>query len=69
VQDMLGVMADPQLRARNMILPVAPQPGGPAFTAPGNPIKMSTLPDVTALPPAPRLDGDRAAILAWLNQG
>ena len=69
VQDMLGVMADPQLRARNMILPVAPQPGGPAFTAPGNPIKISTLPDATALPPAPRLDGDRAAILAWLDQG
>ncbi len=69
VQDMLEVMADPQLRARNMILSVTPQPGGPAFTAPGNPIKMSTLPEATTLPPAPRLDGDRAAILAWLDQG
>ncbi len=67
VQNMLEVLADPQLRARNMILPVAPHPGGPAFTAPGNPIKMSTLHDQTALPPAPRLDGDRAAILAWLD--
>jgi CoA:oxalate CoA-transferase len=69
VQDMVEVLADPQLRARNMVLPVTPQPGGPAFTAPGNPVKMSTLPEVAALPPAPRLDGDRAAILAWLDQG
>ena len=68
VQDMVEVLADPQLRARNMVLPVTPHPGGPAFTAPGNPIKMSTLPDATALPPAPRLDGDRAAILAWLEE-
>ena len=67
VQDMVEVLADPQLRARNMVLPVTPYPGGPAFTAPGNPIKMSTLPEGTALPPAPRLDGDRAAILAWLD--
>lgn len=69
VQDMVEVLADPQIRARNMVLPVTPQPGGPAFTATGNPIKMSTLPEVTALPPAPRLDGDRAAILAWLEEG
>ncbi|WP_333814902.1 CaiB/BaiF CoA transferase family protein [Tabrizicola sp.] len=68
VQDMVEVLADPQLRARNMVLPVTPQPGGPAFTAPGNPIKMSTLPEKAALPPAPRLDGDRAAILAWLEK-
>jgi len=68
VQDMVEVLADPQLRARNMVLPVTPQPGGPGFTAPGNPIKMSTLRERAALPPAPRLDGDRAAILAWLKQ-
>ena len=68
VQDMVEVLADPQLRARNMVLPVTPQPGGPAFTAPGNPIKLSTLPEKAALPPAPRLDGDRAAILAWLEK-
>jgi CoA:oxalate CoA-transferase len=67
VQDMVQVLADPQLRARNMVLPVEPQPGGPAFTAPGNPIKISTLPDQTALPPTPRLDGDRQAILDWLD--
>jgi CoA:oxalate CoA-transferase len=68
VQNMVEVLQDPQLRARNMILPVTPQPGGPVFTAPGNPIKMSSLPDQTALPPAPRLDGDRADILDWLDK-
>ena len=68
VQNMVEVLADPQLLARNMILPVTPHPGGPTFTAPGNPIKMSTLPEVSTLPPAPRLDGDRPAILAWLDQ-
>jgi CoA:oxalate CoA-transferase len=62
------VLADPQIAARNMVLPVTPHPGGPAFTAPGNPIKMSTLPEAMSLPPAPRLDGDRAAILGWLEE-
>ena len=65
VQDMAQVLRDPQLLARNMVLPVAANPDGPAFTAPGNPIKMSTLPEITARAPAPRLDGDRQAILAW----
>lgn len=69
VQDMGEVLRDPQLLARNMVLPVTPHPGGPAFTATGNPIKMSTLAEVTALPPAPRLDGDRQAILDWLAEG
>lgn len=67
VQDMAQVLADPQLLARNMILPVTALPGGPAFTAAGNPIKMSTLPEITARAPAPRLNGDRAAVLDWLN--
>ncbi|MES2916200.1 MAG: CoA transferase [Pseudomonadota bacterium] len=68
VQDMVEVLADPQIRARNMVLAVTPHPGGPAFTATGNPIKISTLPEVDSLPPAPRLDGDRAEILSWLDR-
>ena len=68
VQDMVAVLRDPQILARNMVLPVSPHPGGPNFVATGNPIKMSTLPEATRLPPAPRLDGDRTAILAWLEQ-
>ena len=67
VQTMLEAMTDPQVLARNMVVPVAPAPGGPGFTAAGNPIKMSTLPDIHSRGPAPRLDGDRAAILHWLD--
>ncbi len=67
VQDMAQAMADPQIVARNMILPITPRAGGPAFTAAGNPIKMSILPEQVARPPAPLLDGDRDAILAWLR--
>lgn len=68
VQDMGEVLRDPQILARNMVLPVTPQPGGPTFTSTGNPIKMSTLPEQAALGPVPQLDGDRAAILAWLDR-
>ncbi len=67
VQDIGQVLQDPQLLARHMVLPVTANPGGPSFTAAGNPIKMSTLDEITVRAPAPRLDGDRAAILAWLN--
>lgn len=69
VQDMVAVLRDPQILARNMVLPVTPHPGGPRFVATGNPIKMSSLSEVTALPPVPMLDGDRAAILDWLDRG
>ncbi|MEY4696148.1 MAG: hypothetical protein RIT14_576 [Pseudomonadota bacterium] len=68
VQNMAEAMADPQVVARNMVLPVTPRPGGPAFTAAGNPIKMSSLPEARSRGPAPSLDGDRAAILDWLDQ-
>ncbi|MDP4034224.1 MAG: CaiB/BaiF CoA-transferase family protein [Pseudorhodobacter sp.] len=67
VQNMAEALADPQVLARNMVVPIAPRPGGPAFTGAGNPIKISTLPDLTARGPAPALDGDHAAILAWLD--
>jgi CoA:oxalate CoA-transferase len=67
VQDMGQVLRDPQILARNMVLDVTAQPGGPGFTAPGNPVKMSTLPEITAREPAPLLDGNRAAILDWLD--
>jgi CoA:oxalate CoA-transferase len=67
VQNMAEVMADPQILARNMVLPVAASAGGPRFTAAGNPIKMSGLPEPDARPPAPALDASRAAILKWLD--
>lgn len=67
VQDMSEVLQDPQLLARAMVLPIAPDAQANRFTAPGNPIKLSTLPELTTRPAAPALDGDRAAILNWLN--
>lgn len=67
VQDMAEVLRDPQLLARAMVLPVDPDAKGNHFTAPGNPIKMSSLPELDHRPAAPRLDGDRAAILNWLS--
>ncbi|MGB8813303.1 MAG: CoA transferase [Paracoccaceae bacterium] len=67
VQNMAEALRDPQVVARGMLVPVAARPGGPAFSAAGNPIKMSTLPDLAARGPAPALDGDRAAVLAWLD--
>jgi len=67
VQTMAQVLRDPQLLARNMVLPVDPQRDGPGFVAAGNPIKMSTLTDPTHRAAAPSLDGDRAAVLAWLE--
>lgn len=67
VQDMAQVLHDPQLLARHMVLPVIARGDGPAFVSAGNPIKMSSLPEITGRAAAPALDGDRAAILAWLD--
>ncbi|MCX7646862.1 MAG: CoA transferase [Rhodobacteraceae bacterium] len=69
VQNVAEALADPQILARNMVLPVTPRPGGPAFVAAGNPIKMTGLPEPTAHAPAPALDGDRQAVLDWLDGG
>jgi CoA:oxalate CoA-transferase len=66
VQDMAEVLKDPQLLARAMVLPVAEDAAGNRFTAPGNPIKMSSLPERSSRPAAPALDGDRTSILNWL---
>ncbi len=64
VQDMAQALRDPQLLARNMVLPIA---GAPQMLAPGNPIKISGLDEPDHRPPAPRLDQDRQAILDWLD--
>jgi CoA:oxalate CoA-transferase len=69
VQNMAEVLRDPQILARNMVVPVTPRDGGPAFIATGNPIKMSTLSEQAVLGPAPALDGDRQTVLDWLDQG
>lgn len=68
IQNVAEVLQDPQIKARNMVVEVLDKAGNPAYVAAGNPIKMSYLPDPTTRAPAPNLDGDRDAILAWLDQ-
>ncbi|GAB5446382.1 CaiB/BaiF CoA transferase family protein [Gymnodinialimonas sp.] len=67
VQNVAQAMEDPQILARNMVIEVAGREGRAPQKAAGNPVKMSGLDDPKTRPPAPALDGDRAAILAWLD--
>lgn len=67
VQNVLEALGDPQLLARNMVLPVTPRTGGPGFIAAGNPIKMTGLDEPKAHASAPMLDGDRQRVLDWLD--
>ncbi len=68
IQNVAEVMQDPQILARNMVVDVLDAQGRPDFTAAGNPIKLSGTEDRTTRRPAPDLDGDRAAILDWLEK-
>ncbi|UWQ64387.1 CoA transferase [Leisingera caerulea] len=67
IQTVDQVLKDPQILARNMVVDVLGSDGRPEYLSAGNPIKMSGLPDPATRPPAPRLDGSRAQILAWLE--
>lgn len=66
VNDVAAVLADPHVRARNMVLPVD-DPDLPMLRLAGNPIKLSDYPEPTVRPRAPALDADRAALLAELG--
>ncbi|MCE8519906.1 CoA transferase [Ruegeria pomeroyi] len=68
IQNVAEVLNDPQIRARNMVVDVLGPDGSPLYTAAGNPIKMTDLPDPATRAPAPDLDADRAAILDWLDK-
>ncbi len=67
IHDIAGVLADPQIRARNMIVSVDDPIAG-VLEMPGNPIKLDGRPDPTTRPPAPELDANRASILAELER-
>ena len=67
IHDVAGVLADPQVRARHMIVSVDDPVAG-RLEMPGNPIKLDGREDKTTRPPAPALDADRAAILAELSK-
>ncbi|MDA7428953.1 CaiB/BaiF CoA-transferase family protein [Primorskyibacter aestuariivivens] len=68
IQNVAQVLKDPQILARNMVVDVLDRNGRHAYTAAGNPIKMSGLEDRTTRPPAPDLDGNRGEILRWLGE-
>lgn len=57
------VVADPQLRSRNMVVS-EPDGEGASPLRVGNPIKMSSFPDPSMRQPAPSLDQDRARLVA-----
>lgn len=59
-------LADPQVRARNMVVTADdPEAGGVRMA--GNPIKLSGVPDPPTRAPAPDLDADRDAIMKELE--
>ncbi len=66
INDVAQALNDPQVRARNMVVEMR-DPDGPSLTMAGNPIKMSGVADPADRPPAPKLDADRARILAELG--
>jgi len=66
INDIRQVLADEQVRARNMVVSV-PGPGDRPVEIAGNPIKLDGVEDPTTRPAAPRLDADRQRILDALD--
>jgi CoA:oxalate CoA-transferase len=66
LNDVAQVMADPQVKARNMIVTAEDPDLGP-IRMQGNPIKLSGYDDPSTRSPAPDLDEDRVAILRELG--
>ncbi|HGG64411.1 MAG TPA: CoA transferase, partial [Rhodobacteraceae bacterium] len=69
IQNVAEAMSDPQIIARNMVVELAAPDGGKPFLAAGNPIKISDMDDTLKDARAPTLDGDRQAVLDWLDEG
>ena len=65
INDVAGVLSDPQVLARNMIVGLDDGAGG-ALKVAGNPIKMTGFADPSVRGPAPELDADHEAIVAEL---
>jgi CoA:oxalate CoA-transferase len=68
LNDVAQVLADPQVRARNMVV-TADDPDAGRVSLAGNPVKLSGVDDPATRAPAPRLDEHRAALLAELDEG
>jgi len=65
INDVASALADPQVRARNMVVtvPRSTRGGTETIEIAGNPIKLSGADDPTSRPPARPLDADRDALL------
>lgn len=66
INDVAGVLADEQVRARGMLVSV-PGPGDRPVEIAGNPIKLDGAADPETRPGAPKLDADRERILRELD--
>ncbi len=66
INNIAQALAHPQVAARNMLVTVE-DPAAGTLKLSGNPLKFSAFPDPPTRPPAPALDGDRAAILKELG--
>ncbi|HZQ00908.1 MAG TPA: CaiB/BaiF CoA-transferase family protein [Reyranella sp.] len=66
INNVAQAIAHPQVAARNMLVSVPDGSGGTLKLA-GNPLKMSAFDDPPTRRPAPDLDADRAAILAYVG--
>ena len=66
INDVAQAIAHPQVAARNMLVEVPDGSGGTLKLA-GNPLKMSAFEDPKTRRPAPDLDHDRSAILAFIG--
>jgi CoA:oxalate CoA-transferase len=62
INDVAQVLADEQVRARNMVVSV-PGPDGRSVEIAGNPIKFDGIEDPTTRPRAPRLDEHREQLV------
>jgi CoA:oxalate CoA-transferase len=60
------VVADPHVKSRNMLVTATANGAKPLMMA-GNPIKLSHFDDAATRRPAPKLDADRAALLAEIT--
>jgi CoA:oxalate CoA-transferase len=66
INNIAQALAHPQVPARNMLVETTDAAAGTVRLA-GNPMKLSAFADPPTRPPAPDLDGDRAAILRELG--
>ncbi len=66
INNVAQILADPQIRERNMVVTAQDAVAGTLHMA-GNPIKLSAFPDPTTRGAPPELDGNRAEILRELT--